>query len=144
LGDSYNSLKEHEKSDASYEEALKYNADFDHVLNNYSYFLSLRRKNLEKAKKMSTKLVKRNPDNSTFLDTHAWVLYMLEEYKEAKKYLEKALEGEVSGVVMEHYGDVLFKMGDIDGAVKYWEKAKGLDDTLELINKKIADRKLYE
>ena len=144
LGDSYNSLKEYEKSDASYEEALKYNADFDHVLNNYSYFLSLRRKNLDKAKKMSTKLVKRNPDNSTFLDTYAWVLYMLGEYKEAKKYLEKALEGDISGVVMEHYGDILFKLGDIDGAVKYWEKAKGLDDTLELIDKKIADRKLYE
>jgi len=145
LGDVYNVLKQYEKSDEAYEAALSHNPNYDHVLNNYSYFLAVRKEDLEYARKMSTKLVKRNPDNPTFLDTHAWVLYMLGEYKEAKKYLEKALQGEnVSGVIVEHYGDVLFKLGNIDGAVKYWEKAKGLDDSLELIDRKIADRKLYE
>ena len=91
----------------------------DHVLNNYSYFLSLRKEKLDLAKKMSTKLVSRNPENSTFLDTHAWVLYMREEYEEAKVYIEKALEGEdISGTIIEHYGDILFKCMMGSGAMK--------------------------
>ena len=45
---------------------------------------------------------------------------------------------------MEHYGDILFKLGDVDGAVQQWEKAKKLNDTTELLDKKIADRQLYE
>ena len=144
LGDTYNNLKDYEKSDQAYENVLALDPDNDHVLNNYSYFLSLRKENLDKAKKMSTKLVKRNPNNPTFLDTHAWVLYQLGDYREARRYLETALQEDASGTIVEHYGDVLFKLGDIENAVKQWNRAKGMDDTSELIDKKIADRKLYE
>ena len=145
LGDVYNNLKKHKKSDDAYEAALAYNPDNDHVLNNYSYFLSLRKEKLDLAKKMSTKLVSQNPDNTTYLDTHAWVLFIRSEYKEAKVYIEKAIEGEdLSGTIIEHYGDILFKLGDVDSAVRQWQRAKGMDETTELIDKKIANRKLYE
>jgi tetratricopeptide (TPR) repeat protein len=146
LGDTYNNLKNYKKSDESYEAALAFNPDNDHVLNNYSYFLSLRKEKLDLAKKMSAKLVMRNPENATYLDTHAWVLFMKGEYKDAKIYIEKAVNSndELSGTIIEHYGDILFKLGDIDSAVKQWQIAKGMDDTSELIDKKIADRKLYE
>jgi len=145
LGDTYNSVQEYEKSDKAYEEALNIDPNNDHVLNNYSYFLSLRQEKLELARKMSTKLVKRNPENPTFLDTHAWVLYQIGDYDESLKYMEKALDyGEAKGTLLEHYGDILFKLGKVDEAVTQWKKAKGMDDSSELIDKKIADRKLYE
>ena len=145
LGDTYNNLKQYSKSDESYEAALAFDPENDHVLNNYSYFLSLRKEKLDQAKKMSTKLVLKNPDNTTYLDTHAWVLYVRGELDEAKIYIEKAIAGaDISGTVIEHYGDILFKLGNVDLAVKQWQKAKGMDETSELIDKKIADRKLYE
>lgn len=145
LGDVYNNLEKHKESDESYESALKYNPDNDHVLNNYSYFLSLRKEKLDLAKKMSSKLISQNPDNTTYLDTHAWVLFVRGEYKEAKVFIEKAIEGDdLSGTIIEHYGDILFKLGDVDSAVSQWQKAKGMDETTELIDKKIANRKLYE
>jgi tetratricopeptide (TPR) repeat protein len=144
LGDAYNGLENYPQSEAAYEAALEMNPDNYYVLNNYSYFLSLRKEKLDLAKKMSSKLVKNNPDNPTYLDTHAWVLYMLKEYKEAKKFLEKAIQGEPSGTIIEHYGDVLFQLGETDKAVLQWQKAKGLNDSSEIIDKKIADRKLYE
>jgi len=144
LGDAYNELGLYTESENAYETVLEVDPNNDHVLNNYSYFLSLRKENLDKAKRMSTKLVKNNPDNPTFLDTHAWVLYMLGDYREAKKFLEQALKEDASGTIIEHYGDVLFKLGDIEGAVKQWNRAKGMDDTSDLIDRKIADRKLYE
>ena len=145
LGDAYNNLKEYAKSDKSYEAALSIDPNNDHVLNNYSYFLALRKEKLDLAKKMSTKLVEENPDDPTYLDTHAWVLYMLTDYVNARIFIEKALKGEnISGTVLEHYGDILFKLGEIDAAIVQWQKAKGLDETSDLIDKKIADRKLYE
>ncbi len=145
LGDTYNNMKMHKESDKAYEAALAFNPEYDHVLNNYSYFLSLRKEKLDLAKKMSAKLMTLAPDNSTYLDTHAWVLYVRGEYKEAKIYIEKALSGtDISGTIIEHYGDILFKLGDIDLAVKQWQKAKGMNETSELIDKKIANRKLYE
>jgi tetratricopeptide (TPR) repeat protein len=146
LGDAYNGTEEYEKSDKAYEAALDFDPDNDHVLNNYSYFLSIRKEKLDLAEKMSTKLIERNPEDPTYLDTYAWVLYNLGKYNDAKKYIEKAINFDESdsGTLVEHYGDILFKMGDVNGAVEQWEKAKKLNDTTDLIDKKIADRQLYE
>jgi tetratricopeptide (TPR) repeat protein len=144
LGDAYNGIKEYEKSNKAYDEALAFNPNNDFVLNNYSYYLALRKDQLEKAEKMSTQLVKNNPKNTAYLDTHAWVLFMREKYKEARKYIEKAIEvGGVSATHYEHYGDILFRLGDIDDAVKQWQKAKSMDLGNELIDKKIANKRLY-
>ena len=107
--------------------------------------IALRQDHLEKAEQMAEKAVKNNPDNNTFLDTYAWVLFMREKYKEAKKVMEKAINsGNVSAIHYEHYGDILYKLGNVDLAVEQWQKAKGLNPNRELIDKKIADRKLYE
>lgn len=145
LGDAYNANKEYEKSEKAYDEALLYNPSNYSVLNNYSYYLALRKGNLEKAEKMSAQLVKSNPDNPTFLDTHAWVLYVREKYREARRFIEKAIStGKASAVHFEHYGDILYKLGDVEGAVQQWEKAKGMNANSEVLNKKIANRKIYE
>jgi len=145
LGDAYNYLENYEKSDQAYESVIAIDPNNYGVLNNYSYFLSLRKVKLNLAKKMSAKLVKDNPDNPTYLDTYAWVLFMLENYKEAKRIMERALKSvNVNGIHYEHYGDILYRLGNIDGAVEQWSKAKGLNSASELIDKKIADRKLHE
>ncbi len=145
LGDAYNGIGDNDNSDASYDAALRAKQDNDHVLNNYSYYLSLRKENLEKALEMSSILVRKYPDNATYLDTHAWVLYVLKRYEEANTYLERAvLDTEASGTIHEHYGDVLYQLSKKDEAVKQWEKAKSLGSTTDLIDKKITDRKLYE
>jgi tetratricopeptide (TPR) repeat protein len=146
LGDAYNGLGDHVKSDAAYERALEANPDYDHVLNNYSYFLSLRKEKLDLALKMSEKLVNTHKNNPTYLDTYAWVLYIRKDYKKAKEYLEKAMldSSSVSGTIVEHYGDVLFKLGERDNAVAQWKRAKRMGETTELLDKKIATGALHE
>ncbi|MFZ5971066.1 MAG: tetratricopeptide repeat protein [Bacteroidota bacterium] len=144
LGDAYNGAHDYAKSDKAYDEALALNPNNDLILNNYSYYLALRNENLEKAEKMSAQLVKNNPDNSAFLDTHAWVLFMREKYKEARKFMERAIAtGETSATHFEHYGDILFKLGEVDEAVVQWQKAKQMDGDNVALDKKIANRKLY-
>ena len=47
LGDAYQYTGQYEKSDKAYEDALKIDPDNAYVLNNYSYYLSLRKEKLE-------------------------------------------------------------------------------------------------
>lgn len=144
LGDTYNGAREYGKSDAAYEAALVQNPDNALVLNNYSYYLALRNENLERAEKMAAQLTKAHPDNASYLDTYAWVLFMREKYKEARKVMERAIAtGDAGAVHFEHYGDILFKLGDTDNAVRQWQKAKAMDNNNEIIDKKIANRRLY-
>jgi predicted Zn-dependent protease len=115
------------------------------ILNNYSFHLAVRKENLDKAEKMSATLIKNNPDNPTFLDTHAWVLYERQKYKDAKRIIERAIStGKANASHFEHYGDILYQLGEVDNAVKQWERARGMNAKSEILNKKIANRKIYE
>lgn len=146
LGEAYNGLKQYEKSDLAYEDALAYNAGNENVLNNYSFYLAVRKVNLDKAEKMSGQLLKNNPNNPAYLDTYAWVLFAREKYRDARKAIEKAITaGPATATYFEHYGDILYKLGDVDNAVKQWEKARNMLTTIpEVLNKKIANRTIYE
>jgi tetratricopeptide (TPR) repeat protein len=144
LGDAYHEMKQYDKSDAAYEAALASDPNNVQVLNNYSYFLSLRGEKLDKAKQMSAKVVKQFPENDTYLDTYAWVLYKLKDYAGAKTALEKALQTTKDASVIEHYGDVLFQLGDKDKAVAEWQRARKTGVASDLLERKLKDRKLYE
>lgn len=144
LGDAYNATGEYIKSDAAYQTVLTKDPDHAAVLNNYSYFLALRGEKLDQARQMAARLVEKHPDNPTYLDTFAWVLYMLKDYQQAKKYLEKAVSGSPSGTILEHYGDVLFQLGETERALQVWQQAKKAGKASEKLDQKIAQKKLYE
>lgn len=146
LGDAYNSIENYALSDSAFEKSLILDPDNSYVLNNYSYYLSLRNVNLERASEMSARANEMEPDNAAFQDTYAWILYKQAKYEIARKWIEKSLEsgGNNNPVILEHYGDILFKLGEVDKAVIYWEKAKSIGSESELIGRKIADRKIYE
>lgn len=146
LGDTYHYLKKKEKAYEAYEKVLAQSPDNEHILNNYAYFLSLDKNQLDKAKSMSEKLVKKFPTNATYLDTHAWVLFQLQDYENARLYMEQALESQKdpSGIMYEHYGDILYKLGDKKEALDYWKKAEGSEEASELLTKKIKHQQYYE
>ena len=146
LGDAYHNLEKHQLSDSYFDKALEIDSNDILVLNNYSYYLSVRGENLEKAAKMSRKTVDENPKSSTYLDTYAWVLYKKGDYKEAKKWMKIALEndGQNEGVILEHYGDILFKLNEKNEAIKYWQQAKILGGGSDFLDKKIETKQIYE
>ena len=146
LADSYHAIKEHKLSDEYYEKSLQIDSNNVLILNNYAYYLSVRKIKLEKAKKMSYKCNELEKENGTYQDTYAWVLYELKEYDEAKEWMEKALKngGDKSAVVVEHYGDILYQLGDVEGAIIQWKKAKELGEASKFLDKKLEYGKLYE
>ncbi len=145
IGDLHHFLGDTITAFESYEKALKLDPQNLHVLNNYSYFLSLQKRDLDKAEQMSGITVKLEPMNPTYLDTYGWVLFEQGAYVMAKIYIEKAIEyskEEPSAEIHEHYGDVLYKSGDPEGAAREWLKAKELGGDSEALNRKIKTGEL--
>jgi tetratricopeptide (TPR) repeat protein len=79
------------KSDSVYEKALVIGPDDATLLNNYAYSLAERDTLLIRAHKMSRKALAKEPENTSFLDTIAWILYRQGKYAEAKTYIDKTL-----------------------------------------------------
>ena len=92
LGDIYHQLGNDDKAFQAYDSCLVYTQSDATVLNNYAYYLSLKKKDLNKAEEMSRRSNELEPNNSTYLDTYAWVLYQLKRYEEAKDIMDKAVE----------------------------------------------------
>ncbi len=146
MGDAYHNLKKHKESDESYDKALTIKPEEPYVLNNYAYYLSLRNEQLEKALSMSAKSNELLKDNSSFLDTYAWILFQLKRYSEAKEWILKAMNvgGNKSATIVEHYGDILFMLNETDNALRYWNEAAKITAPSELLKRKIQDKKYYE
>ncbi len=146
LGDTYSSLKMNKESFEAYDSALQINPKDSFVLNNYAYNLAVAGEQLEKAAEMAHQAVMIDPYNQNDLDTYAWVLYKQKKYDEAQQWEEKAINngGKTSGVVMEHYGDILYQLGKKKEALEQWKKAARLKDHSKLLEKKLKTGKLYE
>lgn len=144
MGDINYMMKNEKTAFDLYEKALAINPQNLPVLNNYSYYLSLKRQNLDKAEKMSGLTVKAEPTNATYLDTYGWVLFEQGAYTMAKIYIEKAIEyggDDISSEVWEHYGDVLAVTGDMEKALEQWKKARETGGTSKNLKKKIKKKR---
>lgn len=146
LGNAYHQLNLHTESDAAYDEALRIDPNNAFLLNNYAYYLSLRKTQLAKAAEMSKKSNALIINQASFEDTYAWILFLQKDYVNAELWLKKALEhgGSESGVILEHYGDVLFFLNKKEEALNYWKKAKSKGGTGDKIDLKISDGKYHE
>ncbi|MEZ5003015.1 MAG: tetratricopeptide repeat protein [Chitinophagales bacterium] len=149
LGDAYNELGNYVKSDSCYDEVLVINPNDAYTLNNYAYYLSLRNENLEKAEKMSKRSNMLVENNSSFLDTYAWILFAEGKYEMAKEWIEKAItnmskDGEDRPVLLEHYGDILFKLGELENALIQWQKALDAGGDKEILEQKIKNKALIK
>ncbi len=135
-----------EEAFKAFDTAITLNPENWLAMNNYAYYLSLRNENLEKAEQMSGKAVRANPDNSTYLDTYAWVLFMRKDYTLAKFYMETAMKngGDKNGVIVEHYGDILFMLGQKEQAMEQWKKAKELGEATKFIDEKIKQERYLD
>ena len=112
---------------AAYDSCLQWKDDNIGALNNYAYYLSLNDSDLHRAEQMSYKTVKAEPTNSTYLDTYAWILYMQERYEESKIYIDQAVANDTdsvqSSVILDHAGDIYEKVGDLEKAGEFWQRA---------------------
>ncbi|MBE9585329.1 tetratricopeptide repeat protein [Mucilaginibacter sp. JRF] len=146
LGDCFHELKNDKASDDAYTKALTYNPDNAFTLNNYAYYLSLRGEQLDKAAQMAKRANEIQPNTASFEDTYAWILFKQKKYAEAKVWIEKALvhDKNNSAVQTEHYGDIMFYLGDTEAALQNWKKAKQNGSRSAVLERKINEKKYVE
>jgi tetratricopeptide (TPR) repeat protein len=144
--EAFYNLNEKEKSYKSFEKVIEIDPNNFLAMNNYAYYLSIHGEELEKAELLSSQVVKANPDNATYLDTHAWVLFKKKEYRLAKFYMETAIKngGNENAVVIEHYGDILYMLNDVEGAVSQWKVALEKGSQNKVLPQKISEKKYFE
>lgn len=151
LGDLYHQLKMESMSDVAYEEAIVLDSTNVSALNNYAYYLAVRKKDLEKAADFSKRSNDIEPNSATFMDTYAWVLFQQEKYGDALHWIEQAVKlDKKSAVLLEHYGDILSKLNRESDAIVQWQKALNLElekktnQNLAKIQQKIKEGKYVE
>ncbi|MCI6862527.1 MAG: tetratricopeptide repeat protein [Prevotella sp.] len=150
LGDLLQKLHRPEEAYVAYDSCLVYDPDKVMILNNYAYFLSCEQRDLKKAEKMSYRAITAEANNATYLDTYAWILYQQGRYDEARIYIDRALENDTvdaqpNGEVLEHAGDIYYRLGLTEEALSMWQKALPLDvEDKALLQKKIKRKKIIK
>ena len=146
MADIYYKLEQKDSAFVNYERSLAVNPKNNMVMNNYAYYLSLEKTQLKKAERMSAKTVELEPKNSTYLDTYAWILYQEANYSLAKFYIERAVENltkeEEPGIILEHYGDILWMSGpeNESKAMETWQKSYEAGNKTEALKLKITNK----
>ncbi len=135
----YDGMKKYDECDRLYEEGLKIDPNNVLIMNNYGYSLADRNIQIDRALVMAKKAIEAQPENGSFLDTIGWVYFRLGDYKQAEKYIKRAIDrGEVNPVVHEHLGDVYFKMKDMERALEEWKIALKMDENNAALRDKIT------
>ena len=154
LGDIYYQEQKELEAFAAYDSALVYKEDNIMCLNNYAYYLSLKNEQLDKAEEMSYRTIRQEPDNITYLDTYAWILFMKGDYAHARSYMDKVVnpartdqellsDEQLQGNIIEHAGDIYALSGDNETALRLWKLAVQKDDDTgtPLLRKKVKRKK---
>lgn len=146
IGEVYYKLDDKEKAYSYFDKLLDTDPGNLMVMNNYSYYLSLDKANLQKAQEMSLQTIQKEPENSTYLDTYAWILFEMKQYSEALKYIKKAVDFDStrSVVILEHYGDILYFNDDAEGALEQWKRVKTIGNGSDKLDEKIVSGKYIE
>ena len=144
MGDMYHQIGENAKAYKAYDKALEINSTYAPVLNNYAFYLSMEGRKLKKAEAMSKITVDQEPDNPTYVDTYAWILYLQGRPEEAKPYFKHAMlhGGKDSVVILDHYAEVLFALKEYDLAMVYWTQASMKNNNeIPDLDRRIKERK---
>ena len=143
IGDFYWKLSDADSAIVYYDHAISVNPQNILALNNYAYFLAEQNRDLDRAESMSSIAVRQQPDNDTFIDTFAWILFRRGRYAEAKEQIDRALvleTDEPQADVLHHAGDIYYMTGDHQQALKLWEEALQLEPDNKLLQKKVKHK----
>jgi tetratricopeptide (TPR) repeat protein len=143
---SYEGLGNVEKADRTYNEAILMQPNDPEIIHAYAYSLTKRGTALTKAQDLIKGISEKNPTNVTYITTKGFILYKQNKYTLAEQEINKALGlgGNEYPETLERYGDVLFKLGKVNEAVTYWQKALDKGSSSALLQRKISSKQLYE
>lgn len=145
-GDIYISQNNVNQAKAAFDNALTADPNNPLIMNSYAYYLALRDDDLQKAEKLAQTASSALPFDASTADTYAFVLFKQKKYDQAKIWIEKAIQNNNTnnGVYLEHYGDILYLLGNQAQALAQWQKAKLAGNDSDILTKKINEKKYFK
>ncbi len=128
-----------------YDKAIMYEPGNLLALNNCAYYLACENRELDKAERMIKTVVSEEPENGTYLDTYAWVLFKKTDYQNAKIYIDRTIDysEEPSVELLHHAGDIYFMAGFPIEAVEFWKQALEMEPENELLQRKVKHKTYF-
>ncbi|MGY3054645.1 tetratricopeptide (TPR) repeat protein [Pedobacter sp. UYEF25] len=135
----------YEDAKDAFHQAMKEEPDNYQLMTKAAYFLALREEDLAVAQGYAETAAKARPKNAAILDTYAFVLFKQKKYALAKQFIESAIQNKKTndGVYLEHYGDILYFLGEYENALIKWKLAKEAGNTSKILIKKINEKKYF-
>jgi tetratricopeptide (TPR) repeat protein len=113
------------RAEELFRETLKIDPDHADAANYLAYMWAEQGTNLEQALLLVQHAVELQPENSAYLDTLGWVYFKMGRIDEAADEVYNSLQIDPgSPTVMEHYGDILERQGDITAARSWRENSR--------------------
>jgi tetratricopeptide (TPR) repeat protein len=145
LGSVYFKTDNWTECENSFEQALIQNPDNATALNNYAYYLGLKKVQLDKALGIVQYAVSMQPNNAIYIDTFGFILFQKKQYEAAITQLEIAVKlNTTDQEIWEHLGDSYFMVGNETKAMECWNKGLSLNSTHAKLKEKINQKKFIE
>ncbi len=145
LGEAWFGKKDPIKGSSFYEKAVKADPKSLLIKNNFAYRLALANMDLDRALELINTALEANPDSPHYMDTKGFILFQQGKYQEARTYIEKAYKARPKDkIIVEHMGDVYFKLGDKNLGLELWKEAKELGSSNKNLDKKIEKKEYYD
>ena len=143
-GGSYERAGKYQEADDDLLLASKLSPDDAYVLNYLAYSWLERDYKINEAIKMLEKAYSLKSNDPYIIDSIGWAYYLVEDYLKAEKFLRRAVELMPDDpIVNDHYGDILWKLGQKIQARYFWSNVLKMEDTeqdmIKNINIKIVE-----
>lgn len=139
LGAAFERAHKFDEAEKYLQKCLQLSPEFSEAMNYLGYMWAERGVNLARARELIDKAVKLEPKNAAYLDSLAWVLFKLEQPREALPWMLKALElsEEPDATLYDHLGDIYSALQEPNKAQDAWKKALAIEPN-DQIKKKLS------
>jgi len=138
IGAAYERKGDFELAEKSFEKCLELAPEFAEALNYLGYMWAEKGLHLVRARDLIEKALKLEPKNPAYLDSLAWVLFKLDEPKNALDYILKAVElsEQPDATLYDHLGDIYAGVHEVDKAREAWQKSLTVEPS-DVVRKKV-------
>ncbi len=145
LGDAYFATGEPSTAKEKYKKALELDPASLLLKNNFARKLADHKTDLALAKSLAKQVLDAAPGKAYFIDNYGWILFQDGKYEDALDQFEKAYGmNEEDPEIIEHLGDVNFKLNHLSKALEWWNMAAEMDPENTLLQRKISEKTYHE
>ena len=140
-GGSFERLKDYTSADRDLQHSLKINPNDAYVLNYLAYSWLERDYKINEAIEMLEEAYSKKSDDPYIIDSIGWAYYLIDDFNKAENFLIRAVQLMPDDpIVIDHYGDILWKLNRKIQARYFWLMVLDMDDAEQKLKDNIENK----